>query len=655
MTAPARNPSSSKDYRSDAIEVLRGLDPVRHRPGMYTHTSSPLHLVQEVVDNSVDEALAGHCTSIDVCLWKDGSVSVDDDGRGMPVDTHPEEGVSGVELILTKLHAGAKFREGQYNFSGGLHGVGVSVVNALSAWLQVEVQRDGALWRMEFENGFITKSLSKIKSCPKSSTGSMVHFYPKSSYFDSPVVPVKPLRDLLMAKAVLCPGLCVSLWQEATDETESWENTAGLSDWFMSKQIAQIWLLEQPLSGTAADDDNELTWVLNWIDASAEAPGRRRGEQWSWANLIPTPQGGSHVSGMLNGVLAAVREYCDLQGKWPKNLVLTVDDVLQGCSFAISSKLRDGNFSGQTKERLSARRHSFFVQGAVRDTLSLWLNKHTQDADALVELLRDNVHRRLRADMVSQRKSAVRGPSLPGKLADCTSTDIEKTELYLVEGDSAGGSARQARDRNFQAIMPLRGKILNTWEVGVERLMDSETIKDLCKVLGVAPHSDDLEGLRYGRICILADADSDGLHIAALLCGLLVRHFKPLVCAGKVYAALPPLFRLEAGDDVRYAHSEAECQTIVAEMKAKKSRGRPSQVRITRFKGLGEMNASHLRETVMRSDSRRLIQLQMDEGEEDSQILDMLFSRKKASERRSWLEASGSLERIAEEKIAGPA
>lgn len=629
---------AQKAYSSESIEVLKGLEPVRRRPGMYTDTTSPLHLLQEVVDNAVDEALGGHCTLIEVELWEDGSISVLDNGRGMPVDIHPEEGIPGVELILTRLHAGAKFDGEQYRYSGGLHGVGVSVVNALSGRLEVEVWREGKHHRMHFENAEPRAPLQCVGDCPREQRGTWVRFWPTLSHFDSGKLPGKALRQLLRAKAALCEGLEVTLLDQVAQRHERWAYEGGVAA-LLGQQAEEgvEWLPGPPLVGTAEGEDQQVEWAMSWrLDG-------RRAKHESWANLIPTPQGGSHLGGMRNGIMAALREFCEHRGMAAKLAKVSAEDIVDSCAIALSSRLREGNFSGQTKQRLSARAHGSFVQSAVRDHLSLWLNRHLDEGAQIVELCHEQASKRLRYEQSRERKGPLRRTALPGKLVDCTSTDLRESELYLVEGDSAGGSARQARNRRTQAILPLRGKILNTWEVGEDRLLQSEVIRDIAAAIGLQPRAEDTSGLRYGRICILADADSDGLHIATLLCALLYRHFRVLFDEGRVHVAMPPLYRIEAGGEIRYAHNDEERDQLVAQLQKAHPR---SQVQQLRFKGLGEMNASHLRETVMQSEKRRLLQLDPGEGEPE-RVLDMLLARGRAGDRRSWLEEKGDLSRLA--------
>lgn len=622
------------NYDAKDIEVLTGLDPVRKRPGMYTDTTRPNHLAQEVIDNSVDEALAGHASRVEVTLHKDGSLSVFDDGRGMPVDMHPEQGLPGVEVILSTLHAGGKFSNDNYQFSGGLHGVGVSVVNALSNTLEVTVKRGGNIYQMLFANGEKTSDLKVIDTCGQRNTGTILRFWPNAVYFDSVKFSVSRLRHVLRAKAVLCGGLTVSFHDENTGDSEEWYYEDGLKDYLAGALHGWEVLPAEPFIGTFAAENEAVDWAVQWLPEGGELV------QESYVNLIPTPQGGTHVNGMRTGLLEALREFCEFRNLLPRGVKLAPDDIWDRCSFVLSSKLADPQFSGQTKDRLSSREVAAFVSGIVKDSFSLWLNQHTEDADKLAELCIFAAQRRMRASKKVVRKKITQGPALPGKLADCSSGEPERCEIFLVEGDSAGGSAKQARNREHQAIMPLRGKILNTWEVDSQEILGSQEVHDISVALGIDPAIDDLDSLRYHKICILADADSDGLHIATLLCALFVRHFRPLVSQGHVYVAMPPLFRIDVGKDVYYALDEAEKQSILDRIQAEKKRGK---VNVQRFKGLGEMNPLQLRETTMDPDTRRLVQLTLEPGDDTNSMMDMLLSKKRAPDRRSWLESKGNL------------
>jgi len=622
------------NYNAKDIEVLTGLDPVRKRPGMYTDTSRPNHLAQEVIDNSVDEALAGHASRVEVTLHKDGSLSVCDDGRGMPVDIHPEQGLPGVEVILSTLHAGGKFSNDNYQFSGGLHGVGVSVVNALSTKMDVIVKRGGSVHQIIFAGGDKTSDLQVIDSCGQRNTGTILRFWPDPSYFDSVKFSVSRLRHVLRAKAVLCGGLTVSFYNENTNENEEWYYEDGLKDYLAGALHGWEVLPAEPFIGAFASTNEAVDWAVQWMPEGGELV------QESYVNLIPTPQGGTHANGLRSGLLDAMREFCEFRNLLPRGIKLTPDDIWDRCSFVLSCKLADPQFSGQTKDRLSSREVAAFVSGVVKDSFSLWLNQHTEEAEKLAELCIFAAQRRMRASKKVVRKKITQGPALPGKLADCSSGEPERCEIFLVEGDSAGGSAKQARNRENQAIMPLRGKILNTWEVDSQEILGSQEVHDISVALGVDPALEDVDSLRYHKVCILADADSDGLHIATLLCALFVRHFRPLVALGHIYVAMPPLFRIDVGKDVYYALDDAERQGILDRIQAEGKRGK---VNVQRFKGLGEMNPLQLRETTMDPDTRRLVQLTLEPGDDTNSIMDMLLAKKRASDRRAWLETKGNL------------
>lgn len=634
----------SSNYNADAIEVLTGLDPVRKRPGMYTDTSRPNHLVQEVIDNSVDEALSGHANTITLTLHKDGYVEVEDNGRGMPVDKHKGEKVSGVELILTRLHAGGKFSNKNYQFSGGLHGVGVSVVNALSKHLEVTVKRDGKQYLMSFKGGEKSSELKQVDTVGKRNTGTIVKFLPDESYFDSPKISIPKLKHVLRAKAVLCSGLRVIFIDKTVAEdkalSEEWCFQDGLTDYLTQATAEYETLPVEPFVGSVQGNAEAVDWALQWLPEGGEVIGE------SYVNLIPTPLGGTHVSGLRTGLAEALREFCEFRNLLPRGLKLAPEDVWEKCCYVLSSKLVDPQFSGQTKERLSSRECAVFVGGVVKDAFSLWLNQHTDEAEAIAELCINNAQRRLKASKTVARKKITSGPALPGKLADCSTEDVMAGELFLVEGDSAGGSAKQARDREFQAILPLRGKILNTWEVDSNEILASQTVHDIAVALGVDPGSPNIDGLRYGKICILADADSDGLHIATLLCALFVKHFRPVVEAGHIYVAMPPLYRIDIGKDVYYALDESEKNGIIDRIAAEKKAGK---VNVQRFKGLGEMNPLQLRETTMARDTRRLVLLTLEENptakkkSSTFEIMDMLLSKNRAADRKGWLEDSGNL------------
>jgi topoisomerase-4 subunit B len=636
-------------YNADAIEVLTGLDPVRKRPGMYTDTTRPNHLVQEVIDNSVDEALAGFASNLTLTMNKDGSVEVSDDGRGMPVDKHKGEKVSGVELILTRLHSGAKFSHKNYQYSGGLHGVGVSVVNALSNYLEVTVKRNSQVYFMKFKEGDKASELKVIDRVGRRNTGTMVKFLPNEKYFDSVKISIPKLKHVLRAKAVLCSGLKVRFIDNTVSaeksQSEQWCFEDGLTDYLTQATSEFETLPLEPFVGSVQGNEEAVDWAIQWLPEGGDLTGE------SYVNLIPTTLGGTHVSGLRTGLLDALREFCEFRNLLPRGLKLSPDDVWDKCCYVLSSKLLEPQFSGQTKERLSSRQCAVFVSGVIKDSFSLWLNQHTDEAEAIAELCINNAQSRLKASKKVARKKITSGPALPGKLADCSTEDVMSGELFLVEGDSAGGSAKQARDRQFQAILPLRGKILNTWEVDSSEILASQTVHDIAVALGVDPASNDISGLRYGKICILADADSDGLHIATLLCALFVRHFRPVVEAGHIYVAMPPLFRIDVGKEVFYALDEDEKNGIIDRIAAEK---KPGKVNVQRFKGLGEMNPLQLRETTMATDTRRLVQLTL-ESEASTQrksgtfeAMDLLLAKNRAPDRKVWLERSGSMADYAE-------
>ncbi|WP_089139232.1 DNA topoisomerase IV subunit B [Vibrio rumoiensis] len=620
----------TEQYNAGAIEVLNGLEPVRRRPGMYTDTVRPNHLAQEVIDNSVDEALAGHASKVQVTLHADQSIEVTDDGRGMPVDIHPEEKISGVELIFCKLHAGGKFSNKNYQFSGGLHGVGISVVNALSKRVEVTIKRDGQVYEIAFENGNKVSELEVTGTCGRRNTGTSVHFWPDTSYFDSGNFSVSRLVNNLRAKAVLCPGLEIEFIDKVNDKTHKWLYEDGLKDYLVEGVKGFPVLPEEPFTGEFIAQTEAANWAIIWLPEGGDLITE------SYVNLIPTAQGGTHVNGLRQGLLDAMREFCEFRNLLPRGVKLTGDDIFDRCAYVLSIKMQDPQFAGQTKERLSSRQSAAFVSGVVKDAFSLWLNEKPQIAELLAQSCIDNAHRRMRASKKVVRKKVASGPALPGKLTDCSVQDLSRTELFLVEGDSAGGSAKQARDREFQAIMPLRGKILNTWEVSSDQVLASDEVHNISVALGIDPDSDSLDGLRYGKVCILADADSDGLHIATLLCALFMRHFESLVRAGHVYVAMPPLFRIDCGKEVFYALDESEKDGILERLSNKKAK-----INVQRFKGLGEMNPLQLRETTMDPNTRRLVQLTIDDDEQTMEMMDMLLGKKRAEDRRNWLQAYG--------------
>lgn len=621
---------TQSSYNATDIEVLKGLDPVRHRPGMYTDTARPNHLGQEVIDNSVDEAIAGHAKHIQVILHEDQSLEVIDDGRGMPVDIHPEEGVPAIELLLCRLHAGGKFSNKNYQFSGGLHGVGISVVNALSKRVEVTVNRDGQVYEIAFEQGHKVEDLHVTGTCGRRNTGTKVRFWPEEKYFDSPKFSVPRLEHLLKAKAVLCPGLEIIFKDKVNKTEQKWCYEAGLTDYLIESVSGYTLLPQTPFTGEHTGETEAVEWALLWLPEGGELLTE------SYVNLIPTVQGGTHVNGLRQGLLDAMREFCEFHNLLPRGLKLTADDIWERCAYVLSVKMQEPQFAGQTKERLSSRQSAASVSAIVKDAFSLWLNQNVQTAELLAEMVISSAQKRLRASKKVIRKKLTSGPALPGKLADCSSQDLARTELFLVEGDSAGGSAKQARDRQTQAIMPLKGKILNTWEVSSDEVLGSQEIHDISVAIGMDPDSDDLSQLRYGKICILADADSDGLHIATLLCALFVRHFKSLVIQGHIYVAMPPLYRIDLGKEVYYALDEEEKAGILEQLKRKK--GKPN---VQRFKGLGEMNPLQLRETTMDPNTRRLVQLTLDDDEQTMAIMDMLLAKKRAEDRREWLQNKG--------------
>ena len=626
-----------KDYSAESIQVLSGLAPVRRRPGMYTDTTHPNHLVQEVVDNSVDEALAGFATTIEVAIGPDGSINVRDDGRGMPVDVHPEHGLTGVELILTKLHAGGKFDNENYRFAGGLHGVGVSVVNALSEWLTVEVKRDGKVYEQRFRQGEPATALEVVDSVGRRNTGTAIRFRPDATYFDTTRIALAQLRHLLRAKAVLCPGLTISLTvavEGKEPESETWCFEAGLAGYLSSAVDDGDALPAAPFHHQAEGNAEAVEWALQWRPDGGDTVTE------SYVNLIPTPLGGTHVSGLRSGLVEALREYCEFRDLLPRGVKIAGEDIWPQCAYVLSVKMVEPQFTGQTKERLSSRQSGVFVAGIAKDAFSLWLNEHTSDGDRIAELAIGNAQRRAQAAKKVVRKKVVSGPALPGKLVDCATSDRERSELFLVEGDSAGGSTKSARDREFQALLPLRGKILNTWEVDPAQVLGSQEVHDIAVAIGVDPGSENLDGLRYGKICILADADSDGAHIATLLCALFLMHFKPLARAGHVHVAMPPLYRIDVGKEVYYALDEAEKEGVLDRIAAEGKRAQPS---VQRFKGLGEMDPLQLRETTMAPETRRLVQLAVDAEEETVRVMDMMLAKKRAGDRREWLERKGDL------------
>ena len=629
---------AKKAYDSKAIEVLSGLDPVKKRPGMYTDTSCPNHLIQEVLDNSVDEALSGYCKRIKVNLFKDNSIEVSDNGRGMPVDVHPEHKLTGVELIMCKLHAGAKFSGEDYGFSGGLHGVGVSVVNALSTKLNVKIKRDSKEYEINFLAGEKEKDLKPVGDVGATNSGTTIRFYPDSKYFETLEINKKSLKHLLKAKAVLCPGLQIDYFDEKKNERIKWIFDEGLSDYLDEFSGCNEKLLDETIIFTRTSDDQALDVAVNWTEDASNNLLKE-----TYVNLIPTALGGSHLNGFKSGLLEAIKEFCDYRNLIPKGIKINSDDILANCIFVISSKLKNPQFAGQTKERLDSKDHMTFVSSSMKDSLSIWLNQHTEEGEKISDLAISAAQRRIKSSTKVDRKKTFKGPALPGKLSDCNCDNIEESELFLVEGDSAGGSAKQARDRKFQAIMPLRGKILNTWDLESADIIKSQEIKDLATAIGSLPGDNDISNLRYGKICILADADSDGLHIATLLCALFLRHYKNLVTSGKIFVSMPPLYRIDAAKEVFYALDENEKEALVEKIKKQNSK---IKIDIQRFKGLGEMNPSQLRETVMMPESRRLVQLTLNSSDNANSVFDLLLSKKRAPDRKEWLEKKGNLAEI---------
>lgn len=613
-------------YNAEQLEVLSGLEPVKKRPGMYTDTTDTNHLCQEVVDNCIDEALAGYAKFIKINISSEGYIEVTDDGRGIPADIHPIHKISGIEIIMTKLHSGAKFSNKSYKFSGGLHGVGISVVNALSKKLLVTVMRQGKEHSMKFADGHKVTDL-ETKDIAKYKHGTSIKFWPDPKYFDSPEVNISKLSQLLKAKAILCPGLRIE-FSEPSGKEHIWHYENGIHAYLEGELDSS--LPDPVFSHIEKTNDSEIEFAFAWTEDLGNIPNE------SYVNLIPTPLGGTHVNGLKQGIFDAVREFCELHEMMPKGLVLKTEDTAHELAYIISIKITDPQFAGQTKERLSNRQYVTIISQITKDRLSLFLNKNTEIGKQIAEKAIEKAESRYRKAKKVSRKKVTSGPALPGKLADCICPNREDTELFLVEGDSAGGSAKQARDKYNQAILPLRGKILNTWEIESDSVLESQTIADIATSIGLEPGSDDISNLRYGKICILADADSDGNHISTLLCALFHKHFNAVVKAGKLFIAMPPLYRIDMGKSVFYALDETEKNLII-------SKHKPINHTIQRFKGLGEMNPGQLRETTMHHASRRLVKLESS-AENDTQAFNMLLAKKSAEQRRAWLENSRCLE-----------
>ena len=616
------------NYSAQSIEVLDGLDPVRKRPGMYTEPHNPNHIAGEVIDNAVDEALAGFASKMDVWVYEDGSFAVQDDGRGMPIDEHPEYGISGVELILTKLHSGAKFNHDNYAFSGGLHGVGVSVVNALSSRVQVIVQRKAECVEFNFNQGVCVSKVT-LKPNYLKHKGTFLRFWPDAQYFDQVSFDTARIIQGLHAKAMLCPGFTVYFKDEIRGIEKTWCYQAGMSDFLLDQAKDRSLVIDEVIGSSFEGEGAFAQWALIWGEYG-DLP------QSSYVNLIPTPQGGTHVNGLRVGLYDAVKEFIELRDLLPKGLRLKADDVCANLGFILSLKLQEAHFAGQTKQKLISAHAQQWVQGFVKSHMVLWLNKNVEQAGLLVDSIIENARSRMRKSKLIERKRVVSGPQLPGKLIDCSSKNLHETEIFLVEGDSAKGTVRQARDRINQAILPLRGKILNTWEVDSTEILNSQEISDVSVAIGLVPGVDSLEGLRYGKICILADADSDGLHIATLLCALFLKHFPRLVREGHLYVAMPPLYRIDINKQVFYVASDAERDQVLSEHAGKKSN-------VMRFKGLGEMSPAQLRETTIKPGGRKLAQISMPDEQLAKEVLNRLLAKKNVSERRLWIEKNADL------------
>lgn len=642
------------EYGESSIKVLKGLEPVKQRPGMYTLTDNPLHIIQEVIDNSSDEVLAGGASRIEVTLHADGSVTVIDDGRGIPVGIHKEEGVPAVQLVFTQLHAGGKFEKdsgGAYSFAGGLHGVGVSVTNALSKRLEVTVWREGKEHRIVFADGDVIEPLTSQKSPrPKSSTGTCVHVWPDPKYFDSPNIPVEQLVRLLRSKAVLMPGCEVVFNNEKNQTTQTWKFDGGLREYLLSEMTAEPMIPPFESSGYAEDESmgfavgEGASWVVAWQEEGV--PVRE-----SYVNLIPTPAGGTHESGLREGLYLAMKAFIEAHGLMQKNVKLLTEDVFARASAILSAKVLDPQFQGQTKERLNNRDALRLVSNFVRAQFEFWLNGHVEEGKKLAELvIKQAQARQNSAKKVTKRKGSSVAV-LPGKLTDCESEDISKNELFLVEGDSAGGSAKKGRNKDFQAILPLRGKVLNTWEVDRDRIFANNEIHDISVAIGVDPHGPDeepdLSELRYGKICIMADADVDGSHIQVLLLTLFFRHFPALIKKGHIFVARPPLFRMDVPKTGRKPARTIYClderELAVERKKLEKEKVNMEKVSVSRFKGLGEMSDKQLWETTLNPETRRLMPVTFGDMTltESREMFDMLMGRSEAAMRRAWMENNG--------------
>jgi len=630
-----------KKYTSSDIEVLKGIEPVQKRPGMYTDTTNPNHLVQELIDNSVDEAISGFCNEIIITVHKDNSISVEDNGRGMPVDPHPEHKVSGVEVIMTNLHSGAKFSEKNYKFSGGLHGVGVSIVNALSEFLNITVYRsnDSNEYAMSFANGNIKRKLTKKRKTIKKKQGTIITFKANTKYFDNQDLDIKELTHLIKAKSILQSKLKMILIDDryGTGKTEFYHE-GTLSDYLISNiSNDEIFLPQNTYFGAIETDIYSIDWSCAWLENSSNQI------QESYVNLIPTNLGGTHVNSFRSALIDAMREFCERKNLLPKNLKISPEDLWKNITYTISLKMSNPQFSGQTKGKLQSNSISTALTSKLKESFEIWLNRHSESGVKIAEIIIKNAQARILSSDNGLKKTSSKSILLPSRLSDCSLKDSRVTELFLVEGDSAGGSAKQARDRSFQAILPLRGKILNTWELTSSKILESKEVKDISVSIGVVPGSDDLSRLRYGKICILADADSDGLHIATLLTALFLKHFKPLIDAGHIFIAKPPLYRIDFKKETFYVVDDKERDVLLKKLKVKKDN---QSLHITRFKGLGEMNPSQLRETTLSKKTRRLIELTLSNKKKDYDLMNMLLNKKNSADRKIWLEKKGDLAQI---------